>query len=105
MLDNPPHTAQVFVEETVLNSRGEQVRQPSSRSVEIKCLVMPLGARRDGSIGSRTEHTYSLITRDRSITHYSRVIYNGISCSVQSIEDHVSSPTTAHFKVILRQEE
>jgi hypothetical protein len=93
LLDNPPHTATVYLEETVVDSRGQQVRQPSNKSVEIACLVMPLGSRRDSSIGQRHEETYSLVSRDTtSITEYARVTYDGIAMSVASIEHHASSP-------------
>jgi hypothetical protein len=106
VLETLPHTATVFIEETTTNSRGEEVKQPSSTSVEIQCLVMPIGARPDGSIGQRHEQTYRLVTRaDAPITIHSRVVYSGINMIAVSTEQHVSSPTTAHMKYVLRVEE
>jgi hypothetical protein len=106
MLETLPHIATVYVEETVIDSRGQAVKQPSSTSVEIRCMITPIGARPDGSIGQRHEQTYSLITRhDAPITIHSRVVHNGISMIAVSTESHVSSPTTAHMKCILRVEQ
>jgi hypothetical protein len=106
VLDTLPHVATVFTEEAVVDSRGQEVKQPSTQSVEIRCLIMPIASRRDGSIGQRVEQTYSLVTRaDAPITIHSRVIHDVMSFSVASVQSDVSSPTTAHMKCILRVEE
>jgi hypothetical protein len=86
ILDNPPHTATVFVQEEAQDSYGNQITRPSNVGVEIRCLVTPNANRRDLT-DARPDETYRLIARQGPIGFWSRVVlYNGLSCTVDELK-------------------
>jgi hypothetical protein len=104
ILDSPPHVAKIFIEETVTDSYGNSRRQPSTNSVEVRCLISPKSSHRDNTNDLRMHELYTLITREAPIGNWSRVTFDDKSCSVDSIERHNVSPATAHVRAILRRE-
>ena len=80
LLDNGPHTVKVFLEETVTDSYGNEIKRPSATGVIVRgCWVQPTSAARgsvsavDVSAGQRVTATWRLIARNPPVGWWSRV--------------------------------
>jgi hypothetical protein len=104
ILEAPPHTITLFVEETTPDSYGNPVRQPSSTSIEVQCLVTPISSQLRQRPDERPPRRYKVIVREAPITLFSRVIWNNQSCSVESVIRRDDSPTTRHIEAVIREE-
>lgn len=104
ILFDPPHSATVFVEESVTDSYGNTIRRPSSTGVLIRCMISPMRASRDGDLGGRVEQLFKLIARTAPIGNWSRVEWNNMTSTPDSIMRFDHSPESAHVEVVLRQE-
>lgn len=104
LLECPPHTITVFVEETVTDSYNNPLRRPSNVSVEVRCLVTPLSSQSAARPAERPPRRYKVTVRDAPLTLFARVVYNDRSCSVESVINHHDSETTRHVEAVLREE-
>jgi hypothetical protein len=104
ILESPPHTIILFVEETVTDSYGNPLRRPSSTSVEVRCLVMPVASQVRERADQRPPRRYKVLVRDAPLTLFSRVIVNNVSHSVESVIGRHDSPTTRHIEAVIREE-
>lgn len=80
LLDAGPHTVTVFVEEEILDSRGNAVRRPAPTGVIVPgCLVMPIASTRgafpaiDVRFGQRVDAAWRLFARNAPLGWWSRV--------------------------------
>lgn len=116
ILDNGPHTVTIFVEETVTDSYGNQIKRPSATGVVVKgCLVQPLSSSRGAfpalsvTQGQRVDTAFKLIARDAPLGWWSRVVWNdGFKTHNLTVLGgplrYVTSDGTAHIKATLHEE-
>lgn len=119
LLDDPPHTVTVFVEEEVADSRGNKVRRPSATGVAVRCYMHPISSSRgafpavDVSQGQRVDAAWKLVSRDAPLGWWSRVVWSAAGGSpVDGLVLTVlggpllrrSSATTRHISATLQEE-
>jgi hypothetical protein len=92
-LDHGLHIVTVFPSVETIDSYGNVIRRPSTVPTEVRCTVSPISSK-----------TFKVITRDAPIDYRSRVIYNGQSCTVDSIHRYDASFETKHVTFIIRSE-
>ena len=112
LLDSGPHTVTVFLEETVTDSYGNEVKRPSETGVVVtNCWVQPTSAARgsvsavDVSAGQRATGTYRLIARSAPVGWWSRVEWEGKRFAVLGgplLREYTAA--TAHISVSLEEE-
>lgn len=47
LLDDGPHIAVVYPEETVTDSHGNTIKRPAATGTTIRCIITPISSRRD----------------------------------------------------------
>lgn len=117
LLTNGPHTVQVWLEETVTDSRGNVRRQPSADSpvTVTGCLVQPVSSSRgafaaiDVDQGQRVDESHRLICKNAPVGWWSRVswTYRGATKNFAVLGGpllHVDSAKTSHLLVSLQEE-
>jgi hypothetical protein len=113
LLDNGPHTVQVYLEETTTDARGNPVRQPkASGPVTVAgCWMQPVESGRDGGSardldqGQRVSVTYRLIARNAPVGFWAAVVWQGRRFApVGGPQVRDFSTVTGHVSVVLREE-
>jgi hypothetical protein len=104
ILYDPPHVVTVFPDETYTDSYRNVQRRPATNGVAVPCLMTPHTNARDSSQGGPIDTTYKLIARTAPIGNYSRVQWNSMNFSVDSVKYFDHSPETSHVECVLRLE-
>jgi hypothetical protein len=102
LLDNGPHTVTVYPEETYTDSYGNVARRPSQTGVEVRCVMSPHSNTRDSMQAGTVDTTYKLIARTAPIGNASRVTWNSMNFTVDSVQFFDHSPETSHVEALLR---
>ena len=83
-LDHGPHTVKIWVEEEVVDSRGNAIRRPVADPVTVTgCLVLPLASTRgafpaiDTQQGQRVDAAWRFIAREAPLGWWARVEFEG----------------------------
>lgn len=115
LLDHGPHTVTVYLEETVTDSYGNEIKRPSTTGVVIRgCILTPLSVERDATRLSsgpsdRDDYQWRFRARRAPLGTWSRVVWHDgcteRSMSVQSgpLQFGYSS-ATRHIAVTLQEE-
>jgi hypothetical protein len=104
LLDNGPHTVTIYPSEIVTDSYGNQIHEPSSNGVRVRCVVTPQSNRRDTNQGGPVDQTFKVVTREAPVDEHARVVYNEMSCTVDFIARHDSSFETRYVTFVIRRE-
>lgn len=110
LLDHGPHTVTVYLEEEVVDSRGNTIRRPSATAVTVSgCWMQPVSSERVDQLsvtqGQRVDASWRLIARDAPVGWWSRVDWAGKRFSVAGgplVREF--SDWTRHVTVTLREE-
>lgn len=106
LLDSPPHTIEVFPQESLVDSYGNAIDRPSMQSVIVRCFVSrPRSTIDNEQVGRRMTNTYHVIGRTAPIGPWSRVIYSNESYSVENLQFNNASEGTSHFSCTIRREQ
>lgn len=105
LLDHGPHTVKIWVEEEVLDSRGNAVRRPAADPITVTgCLVAPLASTRGAfpainvAQGQRVDAAWRLHLRDAPLGWWSKVEFEGKIMNVLGGPlHHTASDTTSHI--------
>jgi hypothetical protein len=103
LLDNPPHTVEVYVAETDRDSYENVIVRPSTTPITIRCIVSQRSTSQDPS-SSRVQSEYKLMTRDERLTEMSRVVYLDRTFIASDVRRHSVTAETAHTTATLREE-
>lgn len=113
LIDTGPHTVQIWVEETVIDSRGNAVRRPTADSpvTVTGCIVSPLASTRgafpaiDISQGQRVDAAWRFIARDAPLGWWAKVEFDGKTMNVLGGPlVHTNSDGTRHISATLIEE-
>lgn len=121
LFNNGPHTVTVFLEETVTDSRGNQVRRASETGVAVTgCLVHPVASTRgafpaiDVKQGQRVDASWKLVCAPTTaLGWWSKVVWTAAGgCPEPSITFTVlggplrrgTTRATAHITCTLQEE-
>lgn len=84
LLDHGPHTVKIWIEEEVVDSRGNAIRRPAAEPVTVTgCLVHPVASTRgafpalDVRQGQRVDAAWRLHVRDAPLGWWSKVEFDG----------------------------
>jgi hypothetical protein len=103
-LYNPPHIATVYAEESAIDSYGNSIKRASSTGVVVRCAITPSSSSRDTNQGGPIDATYRFIARSAPIGSWSRVEWNNITFTVDSVKYFDLTPESTHVEAVLRQE-
>ena len=116
-LDHGPHTVTIYLEETVTDSYGNEVRRPSATGVKVTgCIVQPLSSARGAfpamsvTQGQRVDNAYKFMARQAPLGWWSRVVWHhpdGRDRSMTVLGGpllYEASPETRHVSATLHEE-
>lgn len=113
LLDRGPHTVKVWIEEEVVDSRGNAVRRPRADSpvTVTGCLMHPVSSTRgafpaiDVRQGQRVDAAWRLHARNAPVGWWSKVEFEGkIMTPLGGPLNYTASSATRHISCTLVEE-